>query len=205
MFSIELMQELEVVKTQETGLETNVGLIARPRQNLNKSFPSINVVTVPGAYNASKLDLDLQLKRLLDSYALVGIKNPTVESKRICEIGPRSAFFTTLTYTENNQLFTSSVNIISGLSRHYIITYIDRAQDFATHRLESNRMIKSFLSWADQSTAQPTVEEKEQSTTSSNLLYWPWISLGILACIFLTSFCSAIYFLREKLHRILHF
>lgn len=205
MFSIELMQELEVAKNQEADLGANVGMLARPKQSLQKSFPNINIVTMPGAYNASKLDPDLQLKRLLESYALVGIKNPKVETKRLCEIGPRSAFFTTLTYLENNQLFTSSVTIVSGLSRHYIITYIDKAENFATHRLEANRMIKSFLSWADQTTAQSTAQDNKENETETSFQYWPWISLAILALIFLSSFLSALYCLRAKIQRILNF
>ena len=105
----------------------NVGVLVKNKEH---GYPTFNVVIVPGLYKAGTLAPQKQLDLIAKEYVSVGIPQPRVISSSQSKISDRNAFTAVLEYGMGDQILRSSVTKISGVTSHFILTFVDTADKF---------------------------------------------------------------------------
>jgi len=111
----------------------------------DSDYPTFNIVVMPGRFDATiAADPKKQLEAIIESYKQVGIMNAAgLSSERISR--PDFEFFRAkLQYQNQAQDFTSDVSLIPGDQVHYVLTFIDRANDYPKHSVLADSLLASF-------------------------------------------------------------
>lgn len=168
-FRIEFDPKYELKERPADG----VAVLFRQKQT---GFPTFNVIKVPGSYKALTTDLEIQKKRLIDEYALVGIKRTNIQKTYIHKVAGRNACTIELHYWVEDKDLIASVTRIGGVNEHYILTYIDKASTFLNLIKERDHFIEKFTIIGKDSNI-------EENTPQISKLYLGWglILLGLIA------------------------
>jgi hypothetical protein len=159
-------------------------------KHAQSGYPTLNVVVQPGPYLAWASSEASQTQRILESYKLVGINMAKAIKAWKGKAGNQNAFFLDLEYTNGARKFVSTAAITSGLSKHFIITYIDQADTFEANLYLRNAVFSSI---------QIAGEENHKDLESGSykpplvLLIGPFLVMAAAAIIYILIFILRLY------------
>lgn len=102
-------------------------LLLRDRE---KSYPTFNVIVQGSDFDASAYTPEQFAERIVNDYHKVGILQvkPTRTVKTM--VAGRESYTTELLYNQQAEPLIAAVTFLTNGDRHYILTYIDKAEDF---------------------------------------------------------------------------
>ena len=109
------------LKAQAT-TEQSVLLLLRREAD---AYPSFNIILQNGAFPVDSGSVQKQAGRILDQYHAVGLSDAKLLSARLIDLNGQPAFEAELEYSSKSSVFKAFVTILTGLDRHYILTFID--------------------------------------------------------------------------------
>lgn len=163
-FSISIPEVFEIVPAPSP----TIGLLIRAKSG---GFPTFNVLTVPGVSEPSTGQSDEQ--NIVDNYSQVGILDAKVLKSWHQPIAGANSFAAELAYNNSGQTYVSSVAIVPGNGRHYVLTFIDTKANF-----EGDKALRDQL-WATFQASQATIDlEVPAAPSYSGTLIW--LACGLL-------------------------
>jgi hypothetical protein len=147
----------------------SVGLLLKPKSD---GFPTFNILAIPGANEPSNGQGEDQ--SLVDNYRGVGILDAAVISSSKTAISGIEAYAAQVTYHNGGEAFISSVAIVPGIGRHYVLTFIDTAESFEKHRNLRDQLWAAF---------QANHVATDSTDTSESGLIYGWSAFLVLILI----------------------
>lgn len=139
-------------------------------------YPSFNVVVQAGAYRISTLTDQEHLSKIESDYNTAGISNLSFFKTTRWNSNGLRMFEALIAYSSKERTLKSSVVLVGGIKRHYVLTWIDLDENFEKHAHLRRRVLESFTSWSDSGRTENKLEDPK---TFGNLRNWA-ISLASL-------------------------